>query len=84
MSSSSVVKVFRTYLRTAQTFPDVNIREFLKRRAREEFRKYAQETDKAVIDKALTEAKANIAMIERTRHVYGLYAPKHGSVLGTK
>lgn len=82
--SSSVVSVFRTYLRTAQKFPDVNIREFLKRRGREEFRKYAQETDQAVIDKGLAEAKESIAMMQRTSQVYGLYAPKHASVLGSK
>jgi hypothetical protein len=80
--SSYAISVFRTYLRAAQKFPDVNIREFLKRRAKEEFRKYAQETDQAAVNKALKHAKENIAMIERTSLVYGVYAPKHTSVLG--
>ena len=54
---------------------------FLKRRAKEEFRKHAQETDQAAVNKALKQAKENIAMIERTSLVYGVYAPKHSSVL---
>jgi len=82
--SSSVVSLFRTYLRAAQKFPDVNIRDFLVRRGREEFRKYAHETDPAKIEKIVAEGKESIALIERTSSVYGIYAPKHPSVLGQK
>ncbi len=62
----------------------LSFRRFLKRRGREEFRKYAKETDKAKIEKVLAEGRSSIAVIERTSSVYGMYEPTHPSVLGTK
>ncbi|QDZ18163.1 hypothetical protein HOP50_01g06660 [Chloropicon primus] len=80
-SSTQVGHLFRQYMRAAQKFPDVNVREFLKRRGREEFRKHANETDGTKLKKIITEGEKSIAMIERTSLVYGIYAPKHPSVL---
>merc|ERR1711908_124042 len=81
MSTSQVVALYRAYFRAARKFPDANIRDFLKRRGREEFRQYAGETDKAKLEEIVAQGKNSIQMIERTSLVYGLYAPKHGSVL---
>merc|ERR1711934_549228 len=79
--SGQVATLFRAYMRAARKFHDANVKDFLMRRGREEFRKHVGETDKAKLAKIVAEGEKSIAMIERTSVVYGMYAPLHKSVL---
>ena len=51
------------------------------RRAREEFRKLANETDVDKIEKALQRATEELKVLQRTSSIYKMYEPEHKSVL---
>ena len=64
-----------------QKYPNYNVREFVKRRAKQDFRQHAAETDAAKIDQLWSKAQEDFAVTQRQRLVYSMYAPKQKSVM---
>ena len=64
-----------------QKYPNYNVREFVKRRAKQDFRQHAAETDAARIDQLWSKAQEDFAVTQRQRLVYSMYAPKQKSVM---
>ena len=64
-----------------QKYPNYNVREFVKRRAKQDFRQHAAETDAARIDQLWSKAQEDFAVTQRQRIVYSMYAPKQKSVM---
>lgn len=53
----------------------------MKRRAKQDFRQHAAETDAAKLDQLWTKAQEDFAVTQRQRVVYSMYAPKQKSVM---
>ena len=68
-------------LTAGRKFTNYNVREFVQRKARTQFRRYASETDSAVISQVWTQAKKDIDVARRQALVYSLYGSKQKSVM---
>lgn len=66
---------------TGKKFTNYNVREFVQRKAKVDFRSHAAETDKAVIDQLWTQAKLDLDAARRQALVYSLYGSKQKSVM---
>lgn len=70
---SSAKSLFREILREARQHHNYNIREYIKRYARDEFRKHATETDRARITEQLAAGQEQLAFIRRSVTLEQLY-----------
>ena len=57
------------------------MREFVQRKTKTQFRRYASETDSAVIAQVWNQAKKDIDVTRRQALVYSLYGSKQKSVM---
>eukprot|EP00891_Asterochloris_glomerata_P004116 jgi/Astpho2/4116/gw1.00063.220.1_t len=80
-SPAQVRALYKAFLREGQKYPNYNVREFVKRRAKQDFRQHAAETDAAKLDQLWTKAQEDFAVTQRQRVVYSMYAPKQKSVM---
>ncbi|KAK9843445.1 hypothetical protein WJX81_002999 [Elliptochloris bilobata] len=62
-------------------FPNYNIREYVKRKAREDFRAHASEADPAAAQALWAQAKDELKVWTRQATVYSLYARPQKSVM---
>ena len=62
-------------------FTNYNVREFVQRKAKVDFRSHAAETDKAVVGQLWTQAKLDLDIARRQALVYSLYGSKQKSVM---
>lgn len=83
-SSAEVVHLFKALLREAKKFPNYNIREYVKRRVKEEFRENISATDPAVVAKAYAHGQQSLQVARRQSVVYALYAPRTKSIMDIK
>lgn len=80
-SSSELRSLFRQYLRQSKAFPSYNIREYLLRRVKEDFRKHASVDDESTAQQLWDQAVANLELVKRQLTVYHLFGGKVKSVL---
>ncbi|KAI8108395.1 hypothetical protein M9434_006421 [Picochlorum sp. BPE23] len=81
MSPSSVAgqelrSLFRAFMRESSKYPNYNIREYIRRRAREEFRRSPKESGEDI-----TAIKADLDVVKRQGIVYSLYSRGSKSVM---
>lgn len=73
--------LFRALLREGRRFPNYNVREYIKRRAREGFEESASVTDPSAIKSLIAAGKQELEVAKRQSLVYQLYGRKHKNVL---
>ncbi|KGN64034.1 hypothetical protein Csa_014098 [Cucumis sativus] len=80
-STSEILSLFRSLLRTARQFPDYNIREYIKRRTIDSFRENQTLSDASSISSVYAGGRAQLEVAKRQAIVYSLYAPKVKSIM---
>lgn len=83
-SSREVLSLYRDFLRVGRQFSNYNVREFVKRRAKEGFREGQALTDPATISAALKQAKDQLSVAKRQSVVYSLFAQPVKSIMELK
>ena len=68
-------------MRTGKKFPNYNIREFVLRKTRQEFRRNRDLQEAELITKAIAEAKKELEVARRQAVVYSLFAPSLKSIM---
>lgn len=84
VSSSMAIQalsLYRELLRTGRKFSSYNIRHYIIRRTKEEFRKAKDWSDNEQILAALEEGKKQLEVAKRQRVVYSLFSPPVKSVM---
>lgn len=66
---------------TGSKFPNYNIREYVRRRAREQFKEASKVSDEGQSMELWSKGKETIEMVKRQAVVYQLYARKQKSVM---
>jgi LYR motif-containing protein 4 len=66
---------------TGSKFPNYNIREYVRRRAREQFKEASKVSDEGQLTELWSKGKETIEMVKRQAVVYQLYARKQKSVM---
>ena len=79
-SSAEVRSLFRSLLREARKYEDYNIREYVKRRAKQGFHLHKSDNPE-VATSAFLEGKEMLNVAKRQATVYSLYAPKIKSIM---
>lgn len=64
-----------------QKFPDYNIREYIKRRAKQGFRESVEVKDKTQLDLLWNQSLEEMQVVRRQATVYDMYARKHTSIM---
>ncbi|KAL3139602.1 hypothetical protein ABBQ38_003920 [Trebouxia sp. C0009 RCD-2024] len=80
-TASEVKGLYKAFLREGKKFSNYNVREFVQRKAKVDFRSHAAETDKAIVSKLWTQAKLDLEVARRQAVVYSLYGSKQKSVM---
>ncbi|ACO64161.1 predicted protein [Micromonas commoda] len=80
MAAAELSAVYRAMQKSAARFSNYNVREYFKRRVREEFEKNANLVGEEAAA-ALAKAKKDLAVIDRQVQVYSLYGSELRSVL---
>ncbi|XP_057757922.1 uncharacterized protein LOC130976968 [Arachis stenosperma] len=80
-SRQEILSLFRSLIRVARTFPDYNIREYMKRRTIDAFRDNRAISDASSISTAFSDGKSQLEVAKRQSVVYSLYAPPLRSVM---
>ncbi|KAE9605057.1 putative complex 1 LYR protein [Lupinus albus] len=80
-SKPQVLSLFRSLLRVSHTFPDYNIREYIKRRTIDAFRHNRNLSESLSISSAFSEGKSQLDVAKRQAVVYSLYAPPLKSIM---
>ncbi len=62
-------------------FSNYNVREFVQRKAKADFRSNAAQTDKAAVEQMWTQAKRDLEVAKRQALVYSLYGSRQKSVM---
>ena len=75
------LSLYRNLLRTGKKFPNYNIREFVLRKTRQEFRRNRDLQEAELITKAIAEAKKELEVARRQAVVYSLFAPSLKSIM---
>jgi hypothetical protein len=83
-SSAEVIHLFKTLMREASKFTNYNIREYVKRRVKEEFVKNASATDPSAAAAAYVNGQKQLQVVKRQSVVYALYAPRTKSIMDLK
>jgi phage terminase Nu1 subunit (DNA packaging protein) len=83
-ASREVLGLYREFLRVGRKFTNYNVREFVKRRAKEGFHEGKELTDAAAIAAALKQAKEQLAVAQRQSVVYSLFAQPVKSIMELK
>ncbi|BDA40397.1 probable LYR motif-containing protein 4 [Coccomyxa sp. Obi] len=73
--------MYRTFLKHGAKFPNYNIREYVRRKAREGFRAHKGETDAQKLSELLQDAKQELEVVKRQSLVYSMYARKQKSIM---
>ncbi|KAG6545456.1 hypothetical protein Mapa_013056 [Marchantia paleacea] len=76
--------LLKAFMREARKFPNYNIREYVKRRAKEGFRECQSITDPAAAATAFANGKLQLEVAKRQSVVYSLYAPRVKSIMDLK
>ncbi|CAL5225167.1 g7948 [Coccomyxa viridis] len=77
-SSSEVMSIYRALLRCGSKFPNYNVREYVLRRTKQDFRAHREDADASGF---LSEAKDALEIVKRQAVVYSTYARKHKSIM---
>ncbi|CAK0787976.1 hypothetical protein CVIRNUC_011198 [Coccomyxa viridis] len=77
-SAGEVMSIYRALLRYGSKFPNYNVREYVLRRAKQDFRQHRDDADNAAVVK---EAKHFLEVVKRQAVVYSMYARKHKSIM---
>lgn len=80
-SASEVKALYKAFLREGKKFSNYNVREFVQRKAKADFRSNATQTDKTAIEQMWTQAKRDLEVAKRQALVYRLYGSKQKSVM---
>ena len=75
------LSLYRHLLKTGRTFPNYNIREFVLRKTRQEYRRNKDIQDPGAIIKALAAAINDLEVAKRQAVVYSLFAPSLKSIM---
>lgn len=81
MSSAEAFSLLRQLLRTARRFPSYNVREYVKRRSKEGFRRNRGLGEEAQVRAALAEGRKQLEVARRQAAVYSLFAPSLKSIM---
>lgn len=81
MTAAEVKALFRAFLREGRKFPNYNIREYIKRRSKEEFHANADLCDPAVLVTLWQGAKQQLEVVRKQSLVYNLYGRKVKNIL---
>ncbi|GLC41610.1 hypothetical protein PLESTB_000696900 [Pleodorina starrii] len=73
--------LLRAFLRQGRRFPNYNIREYIRRRAKEGFHEAASVTDPAAVAALLQSGRQELEVVKRQSLVYQLYGRKVKNVL---
>ncbi|KAI3435584.1 hypothetical protein D9Q98_001649 [Chlorella vulgaris] len=78
MSAPEARALYRAFLRHAQHFgTSYNIKEYVKRRAREGFTEAQAVTDSAELARVWEQGRQQLEVVRRQSIVYGLYSRRH-------
>lgn len=80
-NASQVKALYKAFLREGKKFTNYNVREFVQRKAKADFRSNASQTDKAAIELLWTQAKQDLDTAKRQTLVYSMYGSKQKSVM---
>ena len=75
------LSLYRNLLRTGKKFPNYNIREFVLRKTRQEFRINRDIQEAESVTKALAEARKELEVAKRQAVVYSMFAPSLKSIM---
>lgn len=78
---AEVRALFRAILREGRKFPNYNVREYVKRRAREGFHEAAGLSDPPAVAALVKKAREELDVVKRQSIVYSLYTRKVKNVL---
>eukprot|EP00898_Chlorokybus_atmophyticus_P007403 jgi/Chlat1/7664/Chrsp64S07131 len=73
-SPAELRSMFRAFMRTARRFSNYNIREYVRRRAREDFREKGASPEE--LSRRFEQGKSDLAVAQRQSIIYHLYAGK--------
>ncbi|CAL8467311.1 g6848 [Coccomyxa elongata] len=73
--------MYRSFLKHGAKFPNYNIREYVRRKAKEGFRAHREETDAQKLSGLLQDAKQELEVVKRQSLVYSMYARKQKSIM---
>lgn len=73
--------MYKAFLREGRKFTNYNVREFVQRKTKADFRSNAKQTDKAVVEQLWLQAKQDLEVAKRQALVYSLYGSKQKSVM---
>jgi len=82
--SKQVIGLFRDFLRSGKSFKNYNLREYVLRKTREQFRKNMQLTDSSAINDLIVKAKKDLEVCRRQAVISTLYEPALRSVMDLK
>ncbi|KAK9823181.1 hypothetical protein WJX72_000887 [[Myrmecia] bisecta] len=80
-SAAEVKALYRALLKEGRKFPNYNIREYVKRKTKEDFRAHKAEADASVVEQLWTKAKSEYEIAKRQAVVYGMYARCQRSIM---
>ncbi|KAL0028424.1 hypothetical protein WJX77_005759 [Trebouxia sp. C0004] len=80
-SASEVKGLYKAFLREGKKFSNYNVREFVQRKAKADFRSNAAQTDKTAIEQMWMQAKRDLEVAKRQTLVYSLYGSRQKSVM---
>ncbi|GMH37363.1 hypothetical protein BSKO_05236 [Bryopsis sp. KO-2023] len=80
-TAADVRALYRAFLRQGELFPQYNIREYIKRRAREGFEAQRKTTQPEAIEAAWKKAKEDLEVAKRQAVVYSLFSRPQKSVM---
>ncbi|KAK9049721.1 hypothetical protein SSX86_024883 [Deinandra increscens subsp. villosa] len=80
-SRKEILSLFRSFLRSARTFSDYNIREYTKRRAIDAFHHNKTLSNPSSVSAAFSDGKYQLHVAKRQALVYSIYSPTVKSIM---
>lgn len=80
-SAAEVKALYKAFLREGKKFSNYNVREFVQRKAKADFRSNASQTDQAAIEQLWTQAKQDLDVAKRQSLIYSMYGSRQRSVM---
>ncbi|KAL7619227.1 hypothetical protein Lser_V15G00544 [Lactuca serriola] len=83
-SRTTVLSLFRSFLRSVRQFPDYNIREYTKRRTIDAFHSNKTLSNPSSVAAAFADGNYQLQVAKRQALVYSFYSPKLKSIMDIK
>lgn len=76
-----MLRLYRDLLRAGRSYPEYNIRKYIERVVKDDFRDHALTKDKAAVDQLITKAEEELSVIRRMSMVQSMYGGGRKNVL---